>query len=56
LVKWPLISPESVICDLMKAMDLTSSLSTTPMYWLMFAPVHVPNFSAPEGFRENCIW
>ena len=31
-VKRPLISPESVICDLMNAIDLTSPLRTTPMY------------------------
>src|SRR6266436_3860591 len=39
----------------MKAIDLTSSLRTTPMYSLILAPVHAPNLSAPDFLSEKAI-
>src|SRR6266581_2823750 len=39
----------------MNAIDLTSSLRTTPMYSLILAPVHAPNLSAPDFLSEKLI-
>src|SRR5207302_4262548 len=39
----------------MKAIDLTSSLRTTPMYSLILAPVHAPNLSAADFLSEKAI-
>ena len=55
LVNLPVISPESKIWLFIYAIDLTSSLSTTPMYSLTCDPVHGPNLSAPDFLSEKAI-